>query len=112
HWQRIYRWLPEEKRAAIVRDSPLDPVQLVFDKAGDLMVVSYAGNGTVYSFKPTAVDQEITLIKPQQATPRAGMTSVLPVNHWRNENDFVKNIPVSKPYQYVSPYGTTFIPAG
>ena len=28
HWQRIYRWLPEEKRAAIVRDSPLDPVQL------------------------------------------------------------------------------------
>lgn len=112
HWQRIYRWLPEEKRAAIVRDGPLDPVQLVFDKAGDLMVVSYAGNGTVYSFKPSALDQEITLIKPQQAIPRAGMTSVLPMNYWRNENDFVKSIPVSKPYQYVSPDGTTFIPAG
>lgn len=115
HWLRIYRWLPEENRAAIVRDSPLDPVQLVFDKAGDLMVVSYQGDGTVYSFKPDApdaLDQQITLIKPQPATPRNGMTAVLPVNYWRNENDFVKAVPVPKPYQYISPDGTTFIPAG
>jgi sugar lactone lactonase YvrE len=112
HWQRIYRWLPEEKRAAIVRDSPLDPVQLVFDKAGDLMVVSYGGNGTVYSFKPDALDEEVTLLKPEKAGPREGMTPVLPVNYWRNENDFVKAIPVARPFQYVSPDGTTFIPAG
>jgi len=112
HWQRIYRWLPEEKRAAIVRDSPLDPVQLAFDKAGDLMVVSYDGNGTVYSFKPGAMDEEITLLKPEKASQRAGMTPVLPVNYWRNENDFVKTIPTPRPYQYVSPDGTTFIPAG
>jgi sugar lactone lactonase YvrE len=112
HWQRIYRWLPEEKRAAIVRDSPLDPVQLVFDKAGDLMVVSYDGNGTVYSFRPDALDEEITLIKPQKAESRDGKTPVIPVNYWRNENDFVKAVPVAKPYQYVSPDGTTFIPAG
>ncbi|RZU41027.1 sugar lactone lactonase YvrE [Edaphobacter modestus] len=112
HWQRIYRLLPEEKRAAIVRDSPLDPVQLVFDKAGDLMVVSYAGNGTVYSFRPEALDEEITLLKPQKASARDGMTPVLPVNYWRNENDFVQAVPVPRPYQYVSPDGTTFIPAG
>lgn len=112
HWQHIYRWLPEEKRAAIVRDSPLNPVQLAFDKAGDLMVVSYDGNGTVYSFKPDALDEEITLLKPEKAGSRAGMTPVLPVNYWRNENDFVKTVPTPRPYQYVSPDGTTFIPAG
>jgi len=112
HWQRIYRWLPEQKRAEIVRDSPLDPAQLVFDKAGDLMVVSYAGNGTVYTFKPDALDEEITLLKPQPAAGRPGMTAVVPLNYWRNENDFVKAVPVAKPYQYISPDGSTFIPAG
>jgi sugar lactone lactonase YvrE len=112
HWQRIYRWLAEEKRAAIVRDSPLEPTQLVFDRAGNLMVVSYAGNGTVYTFKPDARDEEVTLLKPQPAAPRPGMTPVLPLNYWRNENDFVKSVPVAKPFQYVSPDGSTFIPAG
>jgi sugar lactone lactonase YvrE len=112
HWQRIYRWLPEQNRAEIVRDSPLDPVQLVFDKAGDLMVVSYDGDGTVYSFRPDALDQEVTLLKPEKAAAREGATPVLPLNYWRNENDFVKAISVAKPYQYVSPDGSTFIPAG
>jgi sugar lactone lactonase YvrE len=40
------------------------------------------------------------------------MTAVLPTNHWRNENDFLKTVPVQKPYHYVSPDGSTFIPAG
>ena len=112
HWQRIYRWLPDERRAAIVRDSPLDPVQLAFDKAGNLMVVSYAGTGTVYWFKPDDLGQDITLIMPQPSASREGMTAVLPVNYWRNENDFVTAVPVKRPYQYVSPDGMTFIPAG
>ena len=37
---------------------------------------------------------------------------MLPVNYWRNENDFVKSIPTQRPFQFVSPDGTTFIPAG
>lgn len=112
HWQRIYKWSPEANNALIVSDSPLSPVNLAFDKAGDLMVASYDGNGTVYSFNPNAPDEHITLLKPQPASPRQGMTAVLPVDYWRNENDFAKAIPVQKPYQYVSPDGTTFIPAG
>lgn len=112
HWQRIYRWLPEQNRAEIVRDSPLNPVQLVFDKAGDLMVVSYDGDGTVYSFRPDATDDEITLLKPEKAAARDSGVPVLPENYWRNENDFVMAVPVTKPYQYVSPDGSTFIPAG
>lgn len=112
HWQRIYRWSPEIGNPAIVSDSPLSPVQLAFDKSGNLIVVSYDGNGTVYSFNPNLPEEKITLLKPQTAAPRPGLTAVLPVDYWRNENDFLQAVPVSRPFQYISPDGTTFIPAG
>ena len=112
HWQRIYKWSPENNNPVIVSDSPLSPVQLAFDKSGDLMVVSYDGNGTIYSFNPKSAEEHITLLKPQPASPRPGLTAVLPVDYWRNENDFLQAVPVPKPYQYISPDGTTFIPAG
>jgi len=111
HWQRIYRSLPQRQGVEIVRDSPVYPVQLVFDKSDDLMVVSYAGDGTVYSFKPDARDEEITVIKPELAESRPGMMAALPVNHWRNENDFKQALSVTRPYQYISPDRTLFIPA-
>jgi len=112
HWQRIYRWSPEIDNPVIVSDSPLSPVQLAFDKSGNLMVVSYDGNGTIYSFNPNSPEEKITLLKPQPASPRPGLTAVLPVDYWRNENDFLQAVPVPRPYQYVSLDGTTFIPAG
>ena len=110
-WQNIYRWSAATRQLSKVRDHPLDPVQLFFDKAGDLIVVSYAGIGTVYSFKPDTQDDDITLLKAVPAVPRPGMTPVLPVDYWRNENDFLQAIPVKLPYQFVSPDGTTFLPA-
>jgi hypothetical protein len=36
----------------------------------------------------------------------------LPVDYWRNENDFLEAISTKRPYQFVSPDGTTFFPAG
>ena len=45
HWQRIYRWSAATRQVTTVRDNPLDPINLAFDKAGNLMVVSYAGHG-------------------------------------------------------------------
>lgn len=112
HWQRIYKWSPESHSPVIVSDSPLSPVQLAFDKSGNLIVVSYDGDGTVYTFNPNSPEENIALLKPQPASKRPGLTAVLPVNYWRNENDFMQAVPVSKPYQYVSLDGTTFIPAG
>ena len=35
YFKRIYRWSPELQHAVVVSDAPLDPVNLVFDKAGD-----------------------------------------------------------------------------
>ncbi|MGA8406184.1 MAG: glycosyl hydrolase family 28-related protein [Candidatus Acidiferrales bacterium] len=112
HRQTIYRWSAATRQLSVVRDNPLDPVQLFFDKSGDLMVISYAGDGTVYSFKPDAPGDDITLLKPQPTAPRPGMKAVLPVSFWRNENDFLEAIPQKKPYQYVSPDGSAFLPAG
>ena len=111
HWQRIYRSLAQPQGVEMVRDSPVNPVQLVFDKSDDLMVVSYAGDGTVYSFKPDARDEEIAVIKPEPAESRPDMIALLPVNHWRNEHDFIQTLSVTRPYQYISPDRTMFIPA-
>ena len=48
-WNRIYRWSVRERVLSTVADAPLEPVNLAFDKAGHLLVVSYAGKGTVYA---------------------------------------------------------------
>ncbi len=111
-WQTIYRWSASSRQLSVVRDNPLDPVQLAFDKAGNLMVVSYSGNGTVYSFNPDLADSEITLLKAEPAVSRPGMTPILPADYWRNENDFLQAESAQKPFQFVSPDGSTFIPAG
>ena len=112
HWQRIYRWSTATHQLSTVRDSPLDPTNLAFDKAGDLMVASYSGNGTVYAFKPGSADEEITLLKPAPSAPRPGMTPVLAVGDWRLQVNPETGEPVSRPYQYASPDGTTFLSAG
>lgn len=112
HRQTIYRWSVATRQLSKVRDNPLDPVQLFFDRAGDLMVISYAGKGTVYSFRPDAKGDDITLLEAVPAVSRLGLTPVLPVDYWRNENDFLEDISAKRPYQFVSPDGTTFFSAG
>ena len=109
---RIYRWSQEAGRAEPVRDIPQQPVQLAFDKAGNLLVVAYTGNGTVLAFRPDVADSEILTLKPQPAEPHPGMTALLPVNRWMGDSEFLRDSTASKPSHYVSPDGTTFIPAG
>ncbi|MBZ5621290.1 MAG: SMP-30/gluconolactonase/LRE family protein [Acidobacteriia bacterium] len=127
-WQRIYRWSPERKDLSIVRDNPLDPVNLAFDKAGNLIVVSSGGKGmTVYSFRPDGPEDQINVLEPEPSAERPAMTAVLPVNYWVNgdftntlsteayeyislEQMFSKVVSTRKPYQYVSPDHTLFIP--
>jgi sugar lactone lactonase YvrE len=106
HWQRIYRWMPDTQEAVVIRDTPLQPVNLVFDKSGDLLVVSYAGKGTVYSFHPDAPADQLTMLLPQPAAPRPGMIPVRAVDAWES-ND----IATPRPYQYISPDHSIFIPA-
>jgi sugar lactone lactonase YvrE len=112
HWQRIYRWSAATHQLSTVRDSPLDPINLAFDKAGDMMVTSNTGNGTVYAFRPGSADEEIALLKPVPSAPRPGMTPVLAVGDWRLPVNPETGEPVSRPYHYLSPDGTTFLSAG
>ena len=108
HWQKIYRWSAGTRQLSTVRDNALDPANLAIDKAGNLMVTSNTGNGTVYTFKPGAPGDGITLLKPQQAAPQPGMTPVLPVGDWRVN----KTVLPQPAWQYVSPDGTTYLPVG
>ena len=81
-WQKIYRWSPEEGLETL-RDSPMDATNLAIDRAGNVMVISYDGDGTVYSFKPDSPLDELTVLKPQPSVARAGMDAYLPVDHWK-----------------------------
>jgi hypothetical protein len=109
-WNTIYRWNGGAHYLQTVRENPLQPVNLAFDRSGDLLVISYAGKSTVYSFKPGSRDDSITILQPEPSTSRPGMTAVLPVDYWRSENDFPKAIVVTRPWQFVSPDKSVFIP--
>jgi len=129
HQQRIFAW-SEAEGLTIVRDNPLDPVNLAFDKSGNLLVLSSAGpESTVYSFRPGSPDAEITVLQPQPAAPHDGASAILPVNYWNNgefedqlnpatlayttlAQMFVKDVSTPKPREYMSPDGSVFLPAG
>jgi sugar lactone lactonase YvrE len=129
HQQRIYGWSAAEG-LTIERDSPLDPVNLAFDKAGNLLVVSSSGaEGTVYSFRPGSPADQIALLAPQPSRPHPGARVVLPVNYWNNGefkdqldfNTFVfttlaqmfqQDVSTPKAREYVSADGSVFLPAG
>ncbi len=105
HWQRIYRWNPKSQQLSTFSDFPLEPVNLAVDQAGDLMVISYAGNGVVYALTP---DDKVISLKPEPVTDRAGKKLCLPVSDWHLNRDSLSN-PVA---HFISPDGTTVLPAG
>jgi sugar lactone lactonase YvrE len=129
HRQRIYGWSAAEG-LTVERDNPLDPVNLAFDKSGNLLVLSSNGpEGTVYSFHPGSLDDQIAVLAPQSAKPHPGASAILPVNYWNNgefkdqldlntlayttpEEMFASDVSTPKPRQYVSPDGSVFLPAG
>jgi hypothetical protein len=110
--QSIYRYLPAEKRLEVVQDSPIDPANIFFDRSDNLMVVSYAGKGTVYAFKPDMPATVGQILKAEHASSRPSMTPVLAIDHWRFDSQRNTDIGGAKPWQYVSPDGSTFLPAG
>jgi len=109
-WQRIYRWSAAERRLVTVADAPLQPVNLAFDGAGNLLVVSYAGNGTVYALPPGAAGGEPTLLAPQAAAARPGLTAILPVGDWRLQRDVGDGL-LPRTQHYLAPDGRSFVSA-
>ena len=129
HEQRIYGWSHAEG-LTVERNNPLDPVNLAFDKSGDLLVVSSAGpEGTVYSFRPGSSQDQIAVLAPQPAALHTGAAAILPANYWnngefKNQLDFntmtyktlaqmfAEDVSTPKAKEYVSTDGSVFLPAG
>jgi sugar lactone lactonase YvrE len=129
HEQRIYGWSAPEG-LTIERDNPLDAVNLAFDKAGDLLVLSSSGpQGTVYSFRPGSSKDQIAALTPEETKPRPGARAVLPGNYWNNgefktqldfdtfvyktlAQMFAEDVTTPTARQYVSPDGSIFLPVG
>jgi Pectate lyase superfamily protein/SMP-30/Gluconolactonase/LRE-like region len=129
HQQRIYGWSKSEG-LTIERDNPLDPVNLAFDKSGNLLVLSSAGpESTAYFFRPGSPNAEISVLTPQPASPHAGAAVILPANYWNNgefkdqlnlstmayvtlPQMFAADVSTPKAHEYVSPDGSVFLPAG
>jgi len=128
HQQRIYGWSDSEG-LTIERDNPLGPVNLGFDKLGNLIVVSSEGaEGTVYSFRPGSPKDQITVLQPEPAKPRPDAMALLPVNYWNNgefrdqldletmryrtlAQMFAEDVTAPKERQYVSADESLFLPA-
>ena len=128
HDQRIYAWSQAEG-LTVERDNPMDAVNLAFDRAGDLLVLSSAGpEGTLYAFRPGSPKSELTVISPQAARPHPAARFILPVNYW-NDGQFRSHLDpetlasktlakmleedVSSPKsrEYESPDGSVVLPA-
>jgi hypothetical protein len=105
----IWRWTGMDAVPEKVSDAPLEPYNLAFDKAGNLIVVSYAG--MVYTFHPDRPEKGIRFLKPQRAASRPGKVAVHPRNYWRGER-VRPGVTKPAPWHFVSPDGTTFLPAG
>ena len=128
HFQRIYGWSQGEG-LSVLRDAPLDPVNLAVDKSGALMVLSSAGpEGTVYSVRPELPAGAMTVIAPTPVAAHAGARTALPVNFWQNgefrdqldvdtftfptlAQMFARAVALPKAREYVSPDGSLVLPA-
>jgi sugar lactone lactonase YvrE len=103
HWQRVYRW--SAAQLSTVSDAPLDPVNLAVDPAGNLLVVSYAGDGLVYALSPVG---DIQPLSPQSVSVRPGKNLAVPASDWHLNQDSLSH-PAA---QFVSPDQTTILPVG
>jgi hypothetical protein len=128
HFKRIYGW-SKDSGLTIVRDAPLDPINLAIDRSGNLMVLSHYGKeATVYAFKPGSPDTQVTMIKPTPVAARADAQVAVPVNFWQNgefqdqldtktfefttlAEMFARDVAKPKAQEYVSPDGSLVLPA-
>ncbi|WP_296950738.1 glycosyl hydrolase family 28-related protein [uncultured Massilia sp.] len=128
HFKRIYSWTKDEG-LVVVRDAPLDPVNLAVDRGGNVMVLSSHGKeASVYAFKPGTPGTDIAMILPTPVAQRAGARVAIPVNFWQNgefqdqidpktyefttlAEMFARDVALPKAREYVSPDGSLVLPA-
>jgi hypothetical protein len=113
-WQRIHKWSAATGIVTTVADAPIEPANLAFDRAGNMLVVSAGGTGTgiVYTMKPGAPLGVFQVLTPVAAAPRPGLTAVRPAGDWRLAREAATGSLAARPFHFLSPDGTTYISAG
>jgi Pectate lyase superfamily protein/SMP-30/Gluconolactonase/LRE-like region len=104
HEQRIYLW-DSTKHQLFTNNVSFPPVNAVVDHAGNLMVVSDTGDGTVHSIDSS---NKVTRLKSQPLADSTGKKLFLPVSDWHLNRDSLLH-PTA---QFVSPDGTAVLPVG
>ena len=105
---RIHRW-SEDRGLTLLTDAIPEPVALVPDHSGGVLVVTR--HGSVYALPSGGSEADITVLAPVPAQPRPGATAWLPANRWRDSHDWVEVSTCREPLHYVSPDASVFIPA-
>jgi sugar lactone lactonase YvrE len=66
HWQRIYKWNAASREVVLVSSDSIEPENLAFDKAGNLLVVSRNGAGKVFTLRPDQAPCTLPLLTPEK----------------------------------------------
>ncbi len=107
---RVYRWSHTTGQVQHVVDIAERPEQLAFDRAGNLLIVAYEGDGTVLAYDPAdpASPRKLEATPPQ---PRPDATPILPSSRWEDASSFPQSATVTPAAHFISPDGSVFITA-
>ena len=109
---RIYRWSPDLRTLSLVCDTPIAPLALAFDQAGNLLITARTDDFTCTTFAlDTDGDASGLRVLPLAPTgSRDGGMAILPGHRWRDAHDFLAAATQPSDGVYLSPDGMTFIP--
>jgi sugar lactone lactonase YvrE len=106
HSNHVYCWNVSSRQLSTISNAAtLSPVNLMADAAGNLVIVSYNGDGIVYSLTSEGT---VSNLKPDSAVPHAEPAFYLPVNDWISQRDSLAH-PAA---YFVSPDGKSVLPVG
>ena len=105
HSNRVYRWdISARQLSTLTNAATLSPVNLAIDKSGNVVIVSYNGDGTVYALD---TDGKVSTLK-SAAAPPADPIFYLPVSDWISNRGSLAH-PTA---WFISPDGKTVLPVG
>jgi sugar lactone lactonase YvrE len=106
HSNRVYCWNTSSRQLSTVTNAALlSPVNLMTDQAGNLMIVSYDGDGTVYALNPEGT---VSTLKPGSTLPHFDGIFYLPVSDWISNRGSLAH-PAA---YFISPDGKSVLPVG
>jgi len=111
-WHRICRWSPDSQTLTLICDTPIGPLALAFDQAGNLLITARTDvfTCTVFALDPDGDSSELQALRAAPAGASEGAVAILPGHRWRDAHDFLAAATRPSDAVFVSPDGTTFIP--